>query len=175
MGGRGPRLRGRRMRTLVGVGVVVGAEVDRVGELEHSVWIKSTPEQVWHTYVDPTRIPQWQTGKPSIGELQGGHGEPGSTYVSRRGPLSARTTVLRADAPHELVTRTDAYFGLQLEVTSRLSERSGGTDLQLHVSTQWRRRLGPVGKVIELAILSPTEARKELANLKSLVERQAPA
>ena len=146
-----------------------------MGVLEDSVWINATPEQVWQTYVDPTRIPEWQTGKPVIGDVHGGPGEPGSTYVSRRGPFSAHTTVQSADRPRVLVTRTDAYLGLQLDVTSRLTARSGGTDLQLHVVTRWRRGLGPVRKLVELAILSPREAQKELTNLKALVERRSPA
>lgn len=144
-----------------------------MGEVSYSVWIRATPEQVWRSYADPATVPDWQTGTPVIHEVKGPPGVPGSTYVSRRGPFAARTTVLRADVPHELVTRTDAYLGLQVEVTSRLRERSGGTDLQLDVVTHWRHRLGPVAKLVELAILSPGEARKELTNLKALVERQA--
>jgi uncharacterized protein YndB with AHSA1/START domain len=146
-----------------------------MGVLEYSIWINATPEQVWQTYVDPTRIPEWQTGKPVIGDVQGASGEPGSTYVSRRGPFTARTRVQSADQPHELVTRTDAYLGLRLDVTSRLTGRTGGTDLQLRVVTRWRRGLGPVGKLVELAILSPREAQKELSNLKTLVERPSQA
>ena len=146
-----------------------------MGVVEYSVWIEAAPEQVWRTYVDPTRIPDWQTGKPVIEDVQGAPGEPGSTYVSRRGPLAARTTVLTADVPHELLTTTDAYFGLKFEVTSRLSERSGGTDLRLRVATRWRRGFGPVGKIAELVFLSAREARKELAHLKALVEREPSA
>jgi hypothetical protein len=41
------------------------------------------------------------------------------------------------------------------------------------VATHRRRGLGPLGKVVELVVLSPREARKELANLKTLVEREA--
>ena len=144
-----------------------------MGVLEYSVWIKAAPEKVWGTYVDPTRVADWQTGKPVIGDIQGAPGEVGSTYVSKRGPLAARTTVLAAEVPRELVTRTDAYFGLQLEVTSRLEGRSGGTELQLRAVTHWRRRLGPATKIVELAILSPREARKELDKLKALIEREA--
>jgi uncharacterized protein YndB with AHSA1/START domain len=143
-----------------------------MGALDYSVWIAAAPEQVWRIYVDPTRIPDWQTGKPVIEDVEGSPGEPGSTYVSRRGPLHARTTVLAADDPHELVTGTDAYLGLQVQVTSRLSGRSAGTDLQLRVATRWRRRLGPVARLVELAVLNPREARKELALLKALVERE---
>ena len=145
-----------------------------MGVLEYSVWINAAPETVWGTYVDPTRIPDWQTGNPVIGDVQGAPGEPGSMYVSRRGPLAARTTVLAADVPRELVTRTEAHFGLSFELTTRLSGRlGGGTDLQIRAATRWRRRWGPVARIVELAILSPREARKELATLKALVEREA--
>lgn len=63
-----------------------------MGEIVYSVWIKAAPSQVWSTYVDPHRIPRWQTGRPTIETIGGAPGEPGSTYVSRRGPLTARTT-----------------------------------------------------------------------------------
>jgi uncharacterized protein YndB with AHSA1/START domain len=144
-----------------------------VGVLDCSVWIGATPEQVWRTYVDPARIPEWQTGKPVVLDVEGAPGRPGSTYVSKRGPLSARTTVLAADGPRELVTMTEAYLGLEFEVTSRLTDRSGGTDLRLHVQTRWRRPLAPIAKLVELAVLSPREADRELALLKALVEREA--
>ncbi len=144
-----------------------------MGELAYAVWINAAPERVWRAYVDPNRIPEWQTGKPVIGDLHGGPGELGSTYVSRRGPLVARTTVTASDNPTRLVTRTDAYLGLELEVTSRLTERAGGTDLELTVETHWRSRRRLVEKVVERAILSPREARKELTNLKTIIEREA--
>ena len=142
-----------------------------MGVLTYAVWIDAGPERVWATYVDPARIADWQTGKPVVTDARGEAGAPGSTYVSRRGRLAARTTVLSADAPNRLSTRVDAYFGLQLEVTSRLTEQRGGTDLSIHVETHWGGRRGPVQRIVEMAILSPREARKELANLKALIER----
>jgi uncharacterized protein YndB with AHSA1/START domain len=145
-----------------------------VGVLEYSTWIEAAPEIVWRAYVDPMRIPEWQTGRPVIGDVSGEFGVPGSSYVSRRGPLAARTTVLIADPPRELVTRTDAYFGLQFELASRFSERAGGTDLQLRATTQWRRGFVAVARLVERAILSPAEAQKELDNFKALVERRSP-
>ena len=146
-----------------------------MGEVEYAVWIAAAPEHLWRTYVDPTRIPAWQTGRPVVRDVRGAPGESGSTYVSKRGPLSARTTVVAAEVPRLLVTRTDAYLGLELEIHSRLSARDGGTDLQLRVATHWRRRLGPLSRLVEAAILNPREARKELASLKELVEREASA
>ena len=144
-----------------------------MGELAYAVWINAAPERVWRAYVDPNRIPEWQTGKPVIGDVHGGPGELGSTYASRRGPLVAQTTVTASDNATRLVTRTDAYFGLELVVTSRLTERAGGTDLELTVETHWRSRRRLVEKVVERAILSRREARKEPTNLKTIIEREA--
>ena len=144
-----------------------------MGVLEYSVWINATPEQVWQTYANPARIADWQTGKPVVENAQGAPGAPSSTYISRRGPLAARTTVLTADPPNEITTRIDAYLGLQLEVTSRLVRRSGGTDLLIRAETNWSRRHGPIERIVEMAILSPREAQKELTNLRELIERES--
>jgi uncharacterized protein YndB with AHSA1/START domain len=145
-----------------------------MGSLDMSVWINATPEQVWRIYVDPSRIPDWQTGRPVVSQVEGVPGEVGAAYLSTRGRLSATTLVLSADSPSELVTRTNASFGLQLDVTSRLDEHADGTELRIHARARWRRGLGPLSKLAEMAILNPREARKELANLKSLVEERLP-
>lgn len=143
-----------------------------MGVLDYSIVIDAAPERVWRVYADPSRIPDWQTGRPVITDVRGEPGTPGSSYVSRRGRLAARTTVVSAAAPRELMTETDAYFGLQVEVRSRLGEGSGGTELRLHVETRWRRRWFLVARLVEKAVLGPAEARKELDNLKALVERE---
>ncbi|HEY9378955.1 MAG TPA: hypothetical protein VIQ02_17910, partial [Jiangellaceae bacterium] len=57
-----------------------------MGVLEHSVWIHARPEEVWRIYVDPARIPEWQTGSPVITVVRGAADEPGAVYKSRRGP-----------------------------------------------------------------------------------------
>ena len=144
-----------------------------MGVLEQSVWVDADPEQVWRAYADPSRIPEWQTGRPVILDVRGTGDEPGSTFLSKRGPLRARSTVLLADRPHRLVTKTDAYLGLRLYVTSRLARDAGGTRLDVHAATHWPRGLGPVGRLVELAILNPGEVREELGNLKLLVEGEA--
>lgn len=144
-----------------------------MGVHDYSVWIAASPEQVWSTYVDPMRIPQWQTGRPHIEEVHGEAGEPGSTYVSRRGPLAARTVVVASDVPSRLETRTDAYLGMLLTVTSRLAARAGGTELSMTAQTRWPPGRRLVGRVVDRVVLSPREAHKELAKLKRVVEGDA--
>jgi len=131
------------------------------------------PEEVWRVYVDPSRIPEWQTGSPVIEDVRGAGDRPGTTYTSKRGPGVAQTTVLEAERPRRLVTRTQAYLGLQFDVVSQLEPEADGTRLELRAETHWPRGLGLLGKLVELAVLSRHEGEKELANLKELVEREA--
>jgi uncharacterized protein YndB with AHSA1/START domain len=141
-----------------------------MGAIDYSVWIQASPEEVWRVYVDPSRIPEWQTGSPVIEDVHGPGDQPGSTYVSRRSPGAALTTVIEVYKPQRLVTRTRAYFGLRFDVTSSLTPQAGGTLLELHAETYWPRGLGLLGKLVEAVILGPREGRKELARLKALIE-----
>jgi uncharacterized protein YndB with AHSA1/START domain len=142
-----------------------------VGTATASVWIQAPPEDVWRIYVDPARIPDWQTGSPKIEDISGFPDEPGSTYVSRRSPGAAKTTVVESDPPRRLVTRTQAYYGLNFDVVSELTPEGDGTRLVLRTDTEWPPRRKLLGKLVELAILNPREVRKELALLKNLVEQ----
>jgi uncharacterized protein YndB with AHSA1/START domain len=143
-----------------------------MGVLEYSIRIDAPPDDVWRIYVDPERLPEWQTGSPVIEDVSGPGDRVGTTYASRRGPGVGRTTVLESDPPRRLVTHTEAYFGLRFDVTSRLDPEAGGTLLTVRAETHWPRGLGLLGRLVELAILSSREAHKELGLLKALVERE---
>ena len=138
----------------------------------HRVWIRARPDEVWRVYVDPSRIPEWQTGSPSIQDVRGAEDDPYRTYVSRRGRLVARTTVLEADRPRRQVTRTSASLGLRFDTISTLEAHPDGTWLSIQVDTTWPRGLRLLGSLVELVMLNSSEAAKELANLKRLVERE---
>jgi uncharacterized protein YndB with AHSA1/START domain len=144
-----------------------------MGHFVYSVWIKATPAQVWRFYVDPHRIPRWQTGRPVIEDVHGSPGSPGSSYVSSRGRLRARTVVVESSVPTRLLTRTDAYLGLRFEVTSRLTAHGDGTDLELTAVTHWPPGRRLIGTLLERMFLGSREARKELAYLKGAVEAGA--
>jgi uncharacterized protein YndB with AHSA1/START domain len=95
-----------------------------VGAVDYVIWIDAPPDQVWRVYVDPSRIPEWQTGCPVIEEMRGAAGQLGSSYVARRRPGAAHTTVIDVDKPRLLMTRSQAYFGLRFDVTSSLTAPS---------------------------------------------------
>jgi uncharacterized protein YndB with AHSA1/START domain len=135
--------------------------------------LQAHPHQVWRLYVNPSRIADWQTGSPLVEDVTWPGDEPGTTYVSRRSPGAAYTTVVEADPPRRLKTETEAYFGLRFDVVSRLDGERGGTRLKLDTETHWPPAMRLIGKLVELAILNRREGTKELANLKALVEREA--
>ena len=113
-----------------------------MGTTDYSVWIEASPEDTWGIYVDPMRIPEWQTGSPVIEHVHGSGDQVGTTYVSRRRPGAARTTVTEVDKPRRLVTTTEAYLGLRFDVTSSLTPQSDGTLLELRAETHWPRGFG---------------------------------
>ena len=79
--------------------------------------------------------------------------------------------MLEAVRPRYLVTRTHAYFGLQLDLISELTSEGEGTRLELRARTAWPPGRALLGKLIEVVILNPLQARTELARLKTLVEQ----
>jgi uncharacterized protein YndB with AHSA1/START domain len=144
-----------------------------MGALERSIWISAAPSLVWELYTDIDRIAEWQTGDPRVLEVSGRGDEVGTTYIVRRGPGAARTTVTKAVCPAVHASRTEAYLGLSFDLTTNLSDEKGGTRLVIRAQTHWPSGLGLVGRLIEFAILNPREANRELERLKHLVEREA--
>jgi hypothetical protein len=122
-------------------------------------------------YVDPSRIPYWQTGSPVIEDISGAGDEPGTTYVSRRGRGTSQTTVLEAVRPRHLVTRTGAVLGAAARTHFEAHVRGRRHPARAAARTKWPRGRALLGKLIEVVILNPSEARREPARLKTLVGR----
>lgn len=140
-----------------------------MGILRYSVWIAASPDAVWSAWTDIDLIPRWQTGHPRVTDVTG-DGGVGTSYSVHRGPSESRTTVVVADAPSHHVSKTQALLGLRFDLDAQLTPESGGTRLALEARTQWPRGLGWLGRGVEAFVLSPHEAERELANLKTIVE-----
>ena len=140
-----------------------------MGVLRYSVWIDAAPDAVWSAWTDLDLIPRWQTGNPRVVDVTG-EGGAGTSYSVRRGPSSARTTILVADAPSRYVSTTQALLGLRFDLEAQLRPEQGGTRLALEARTEWPRGLNLMGRIVEAFVLSPREAERELANLKAIVE-----
>jgi uncharacterized protein YndB with AHSA1/START domain len=145
-----------------------------MGALRYSIWVDTAPEAVWSVWTDLDLIPRWQTGSPRVADVIG-DGGVGTFYSVRRGPTSARTTIIVAEAPSRYVSRTHALLGLRFDLEARLTPERGGTYLALEARTEWPRGLRWFGRVVEAFVLSPREAERELANLKAIVEADRPA
>ncbi len=140
-----------------------------MGILRYSVWIDATPDAVWSAWTDIDLIPSWQTGHPRVASVTG-DGGVGTSYSVHRGPSESRTTVVVADAPSHYVSTTQALLGLRFDLDAQLTPESGGTRLALEARTAWPTGLGWLGRGVEAFVLSPHEAERELANLKTIVE-----
>jgi uncharacterized protein YndB with AHSA1/START domain len=140
-----------------------------VGVLRYSIWVEAAPESVWAAWTDLDLLPRWQTGRPRVADVTG-DGGVGTSYSVHRGPTSARTTIIMAQAPSRCVSRTSALLGLRFDLEARLTPERGGTGLALEARTAWPRGLGWFGRVVEAFVLSPREAERELANLKAIIE-----
>ncbi len=145
-----------------------------MGILRYSIWIDAPTSAVWRMWTDLARLPEWQTGSPTIVEATGPGDAIGTRYTVRRGPTRSRTTVVRADAPQRYESLTEALLGLRFSIVADLVPEGQGTRLSLQAHTFWPRGLGRLGRAVEAAVLSPGEANRELAAFKALVEAEIP-
>ena len=136
----------------------------------YSIWIDAPPDLVWEIFTDLERIPEWQTGDPLVTDVSGRGDAVGTTYAVRRGPAVAHTTVLEAVSPSRYQSKTDAYLGLRFELLARLIPEKGGTRVELEAHTHWPRGMKLLGRLIETVVLSAHEGRREMEQLKVLVE-----
>lgn len=140
-----------------------------MGILRYSIWIDAKPDAVWSAWTNIDLIPRWQTGHPRVASVTG-DGGVGTSYSVHRGPSESRTTVVVADAPSHYVSTTQALLGLRFDLDAQLTREQGGTRLALEARTAWPTGLGWLGRGVEAFVLSPHEAERELANLKTIVE-----
>lgn len=136
----------------------------------YAIWIDAPPDLVWEIFTDLDRIPEWQTGDPLVTDASGRGDAVGTTYAVRRGPAVAHTTVLEAAPPSRYQSNTDAYLGLRFELLARLVPEKGGTRVELEAHTHWPRGMKLLGRLIETVVLSAHEGRREIEQLKVLVE-----
>ena len=136
-----------------------------------SVWIHAAPDQVWGVFTDLDRIPEWQTGGPVVTEATGRGDAAGTTYSVRRGRAVAHTTILECVRPYRYRSKTDAYLGMWFELVAYLIPDRDGTRVELEAQTHWPMGMRHVGRLVEAVVLSGHEARRELNQLKLLVER----
>ena len=141
-----------------------------MGTHRWSVWIDAPVENVFAVYTDINRLPEWEAGIRKIEDVTGPGDRPGTTYAVRYGPFASRSEVVEAERPSRLVIRTAGVLGLQARGTSTLIPEAGGTLLTILYETTWRYPW--LGRLLEKAMLNPSVLRRELNNLKALVERE---
>jgi uncharacterized protein YndB with AHSA1/START domain len=140
-----------------------------MGSYSYTVWIAAQPERVYDLYTDLDRVAEWQEGRPRITDRSGEQGVAGSTYTTRRGPSSARSRVIVAERPTEQVVEINGALGLRAVLTSRFEPEDRGTRMTVELDARWGKPR--LGRALEKAVFNPRTARRELAKLKEIAER----
>lgn len=142
-----------------------------VAEVETSVEVAASPEQVWSVVTDPSRLGEWQ--QPHLGFV----GEAPSALDAGTGfqqrvtvmgmPNEIAWTVAAAEAPATLVLRGTGPMNIQVGNTYSLAPSGSGTTLTLAYSFT-----GAVLAAVEGQLTRAAKAEQEasLAQLKALVE-----
>lgn len=142
-----------------------------MGSYSYAIWIAAPPESVYDLATDLDRVGEWQEGNPTITDRSGDPRRAGSTYTTRRGRAGAgRSRVILSERPTTHVVQIEGAMGLRAEITSRFVGERDGTRMTIELHARWSSPL--VGRVIEKAIFNPRIARRELATLEEIAERE---
>ena len=109
--------------------------------------IDATPERVFRAFTDPDLVADWMDAS-AVADPSGPLDVAGSRYtLVIGGPWKFRTVVVRSEPPRLHETVGDAPLGGSYRMVATLSERDGGTDLDL--LTEYTVPLGPIGRWID--------------------------
>jgi uncharacterized protein YndB with AHSA1/START domain len=147
--------------------------------LERDILIRASPERVWGVLVDPGLLPQWEAGLVAVQDADELLDEPQASCTQmmrfRRRTLRGELEVIEAFAPHRRVMRVQPPLTVAATRRERLVPTDQGT--QFTIELDYETRGGPVGMVLEVALIRPRLAMmlaESSRSLKRLVEYAAP-
>jgi hypothetical protein len=134
---------------------------------------------VWGVLVDPGLLPQWEAGLVAVQDADELLDEPQASCTQmmrfRRRTLRGELEVIEAFAPHRRVMRVQPPLTVAATRRERLVPTDQGT--QFTIELDYETRGGPVGMVLEVALIRPRLAMmlaESSRSLKRLVEYAAP-
>jgi len=146
-----------------------------MGEVDVSIEIAATPEEVWAIALDPERLQDWVTIHRSLGKHSDGPARTGyemtQTLTLRGAPFKVRWRLATCEAPHQADWQGRGPAGSKAETSYRLEPIDGGTCFLYRNS--FHVPFGVVGRVAQNAVtgdIPRTEALKSLKRLKVLCE-----
>ena len=146
--------------------------------VRESVVIAASPERVWETVMDPTRLERWVTTHDSVAGVQPGPVAEGDSFTQKLRlagkPFKVDWKVVEADAPRLARWEGDGPAGSTANVVYRLEPEAGGT--RFDYENEFALPGGVVGKVaggLLSAAPGAREARRSLDRLRTLLEADA--
>lgn len=143
--------------------------------VRESIVIAASPETVWETVMDPTRLERWVTTHESVEGATAGPAAAGDSFKQKL-RLAGKSfevdwTVVEAEAPVMARWRGDGPAGSTAEVVYRLEGEDGGT--RFDYENEFALPGGMLGKVaggLLSAAPGRREARRTLDKLRALLE-----
>jgi uncharacterized protein YndB with AHSA1/START domain len=147
-----------------------------MSEVETSIDIAATPDEVWATAMDPDCLQDWVTIHRRLDDHSDGRMRPGyemeQTLCLRGVNFKVRWELVRCEHPFHAEWHGRGPARSHAETEYSLSENgSGGT--RFGYRNEFRAPLGPLGAIASRAIvggLPKREADASLRRLKALVE-----
>jgi uncharacterized protein YndB with AHSA1/START domain len=148
-----------------------------LARLKRNIVIRASAERVWRVMVDPARSPDWEAGLVAVHDASGllDEAEASCTQVMnfRGRALDGELQVIEAFAPHTRVMRVQPPLTREALRRERLVETDAGTQLTLELS--YKTRGGPLGALLNVALIRPRLAMmlaESLRNLRRLLEAE---
>lgn len=140
--------------------------------------IAASPDSVWATVMDPTRLADWVTIHCEVTEVSGRRARVGfrmtQTIHLRGARFTVRWQLAECDPGRRAVWEGHGPARSKAWIEYRLTPEGAAT--RFHYSNEFRAPLGPLGAVAGRALvggISEREARRSLRALKQLLEAPA--
>ena len=149
-----------------------------MGQVDVSIDIAASPEEVWAIALDPERLADWVTIHRSLGAHSAGAAREGfqmtQTLTLRGAPFKVKWRLATCEEPHLADWHGDGPAGSRAETSYRLDDHEGGTRFTYH--NEFHAPFGALGRVAQRAVagdIPRTEALRSLHRLKAICERSA--
>ena len=143
--------------------------------LERNVLIRAPAERVWGVLVDPALLPEWEAGLVAVEDADELLDQPEASCTQvmrfRRRTVRGELEVTEAFAPHRRVMRVQPPLTVAATRRERLVHTDQGTQVTIELDYETRR--GPVGALLDVALIRPRIAMmlaESGRSLKRLVE-----
>ena len=136
-----------------------------------STFVAAPPDQVFSTWTDPDRFPEWIGGVTRTTDLTGSMDTPGSRYTVWFGRMASPTEILEVERPSHIRTR---FGNAILKGESDVAFVPEGNGTRINQQFMTRGFISGISARLFAAGSYKGSFRGELEAFRKLVERENP-